>query len=234
MNDAAGERVELDFTVGPMLGTVSAILVEPPGATWLYVLAHGAGAGMRHPFLEEVAQRLACRGIATFRYQFPYMQAGETRPDPPPVLEATIVAAVQAAGGLRPSLPLLAGGKSLGGRMTSHVAAGRFLPGVRGLVFLGFPLHAPKKPALTRAKHLDQVPVPMLFLQGTRDTLADLDLVRSVVTRLGHDATLHVVEGADHSFRVLKRSGRNDGEVLDEVADTLSRWAGTLLNPVRR
>jgi predicted alpha/beta-hydrolase family hydrolase len=228
------ERVELDFAVGMSLGKVSAILLEPPRASWLYVMAHGAGAGMRHPFLEQLAQRLAERGVGTFRYQFPYVEAGETRPDPPPVLEATVLAAVQTAGGLRPSLPLLAGGKSLGGRMTSHLAARQFLPGVRGLVFLGFPLHAPKKLSTTRADHLDQVPLPMLFLQGTRDTLAELELVRTVTGRLGKTATLHVVEGGDHSFKVLKRSGRNDGEVQDELADALAGWASALLPPERR
>jgi hypothetical protein len=228
------ERQEFDLQVGFSLAKVSAILDAPPNATWLYVMAHGAGAGMRHPFLEQMATRLADREVATFRYQFPYMQAGEGRPDPPPVLEATVLAAVQTAGEMMPSLPMLAGGKSLGGRMTSHVASRSFLPGVRGLVFLGFPLHAPKKPAVTRAVHLEQVPLPMLFLQGTRDTLADLDLVTSVCGRLEGHATLHLVDGGDHSFKVLKRSGRTEDDVLDELADTIQHWATALLQPVRR
>jgi predicted alpha/beta-hydrolase family hydrolase len=228
------DRHELDFPVGMSLGRVSAILLEPDDPVCMFVMAHGAGAGMRHPFLEEVSQRLATRNVSTFRFQFLYTQAEEKRPDPPPVLEATVLAAVQAAGGLRPSVPMLAGGKSLGGRMTSHLAAGQFLPGVRGLVFLGFPLHPPKKPATTRADHLDQVPLPMLFLQGTRDTLADLPLIQGVCARIGTGATLHVVEGGDHSFKVLKRSGRNDFEVLDELAETIAQWAEQLVRPMRR
>jgi predicted alpha/beta-hydrolase family hydrolase len=228
------ERHELDFPVGMSLGRVAAILVEPEDPVCMLVMAHGAGAGMRHPFLENLSQRLASRNVATFRYQFPYTEAGEKRPDPPPVLEATVLAAVQAAGGLRPTVPMLAGGKSLGGRMTSHLAARQFLPGVRGLVFLGFPLHPPKKPATARANHLDEVPLPMLFLQGTRDTLADLSLIQSVCERIGTSATLHVVEGGDHSFKVLQRSGRTETQVLDELADTIAQWAEHLVRPMRR
>lgn len=215
---------ELAIEVGERVGRVSALLVRPPQARWLYVLGHGAGAGMRHRFLAAVAEALAQRGVATLRYQFPYTEAGGRRPDPPGVLQATVRAAVAAAAATAPDLPLLAGGKSLGGRMTSAAAARTSLPGVRGLVFLGFPLHAPNRPGTERAEHLDDVTIPMLFLQGTRDALADLELMRTVCTRLGRRATLHVVEGGDHSFAVLKRSGRTEAEVMDELADTIAAW----------
>jgi len=208
---------------------VSALLQRPPEARLLYVLAHGAGAGMRHPFLESVARALAERGIATFRYQFPYVEAQTRRPDPPGVLEATVRSALAAAASAAPGLPLVAGGKSLGGRMTSNAQAKQPLPGVRGLVFLGFPLHPPKRPGDARAEHLSAVQVPMLFLQGTRDDLAELQLLEPVCRRLGDRATLHVVEGADHSFRVLKRSGRNDADVLEELVDTVATWSGKLI-----
>ena len=220
---------ELQFNVGMSVARVSALLVEPQDPRCLYVLAHGAGAGMRHPFLERVAQELADRSIATFRYQFPYMEAGEPRTDSPPVIEATVVAAVNAAADTLPGPPLIAGGKSFGGRMTSYTASDKWLPGVRGLVFLGFPLHAPRRPAIKRAEHLDQVQMPLLFLQGTRDEFAQLDLIRGVCERLGPRARLHVVEGADHSFKVLKRSGRTESEVMAELADTIRDWATTLL-----
>jgi len=208
---------------------VSALLQRPPEARLLYVLAHGAGAGMRHPFLASMASALAERGIATFRYQFPYVEAQTRRPDPPGVLEATVRSAVAAAASAAPGLPLVAGGKSLGGRMTSNAQAKQPLPGVRGLVFLGFPLHPPKRPGDARAEHLSAVQVPMLFLQGTRDDLAELQLLEPVCRRLGDRATLHVVEGADHSFRVLKRSGRNDADVLEELVDTVATWSGKLI-----
>jgi uncharacterized protein len=211
------------------VGRVSALLERPPAARLLYVLAHGAGAGMRHPFLTSVARALAERGIATFRYQFPYMEARTRRPDPPGVLEAAVRAAVAAAASAAPGLPLVAGGKSLGGRMTSNAQAKQPLAGVRGLVFLGFPLHPPKRPGDARAEHLSAVTVPMLFLQGTRDDLADLQLLEPVCRRLGERATLHVVEGADHSFKVLKRSGRSDADVLQELADTLAAWSSHLV-----
>lgn len=214
---------DLVLQVGERVGKVSALLELPPNARALYVLAHGAGAGMRHRFLQTVADGLAEREIGTLRYQFPYMEAGGRRPDPPGVLEATVRAAVARAGAAAPGLPLLAGGKSLGGRMTSGAAAKSPLPGVRGLVFLGFPLHAPGKPGVERATHLERVQIPMLFLQGTRDTLADLALVRSVTARLA-GGTLHVVEGGDHSFAVLKRSGRTDAEVMTELPDAIVEW----------
>lgn len=214
---------DLVLQVGERVGKVSALLELPPNARALYVLAHGAGAGMRHRFLQTVADGLAEREIGTLRYQFPYMEAGGRRPDPPGVLEATVRAAVARAAAAAPGLPLLAGGKSLGGRMTSGAAAKSPLPGVRGLVFLGFPLHAPGKPGVERATHLERVQIPMLFLQGTRDTLADLALVRSVTARLP-GATLHIVEGGDHSFAVLKRSGRTDAEVMTELPDAIVEW----------
>jgi predicted alpha/beta-hydrolase family hydrolase len=204
---------------------VSGLLMRPPDARCLYVLAHGAGAGMRHRFMEAVAAGLSERGVATLRYQFPYTEVGGRRPDPPAVLQATVRSAVATARNVAPGLPLLAGGKSLGGRMTSSAAARGELPGVRGLVFLGFPLHAPNRPGIERAEHLDAVQRPMLFLQGTRDALADLTLMRTVCGRLGERATLHVLEGGDHSFAVLKRSGRDQKEVMAELADAIASWA---------
>ena len=214
----------LQIQVGERVGRVSGLLLRPPEPWAGYVLAHGAGAGRAHPFMESVARALLGRGIATLRYQFPYVEAGGRRPDPPAVLIATVRAAVARARDLLPDLRLFAGGKSLGGRMTSHAAAAHPLDGVAGLVFLGFPLHRPKHPAIERAEHLTRVSLPMLFLQGTRDDLADLTLIREVCAGLGERATLHVVEGADHSFGVLKRSGRTGTEVLEELADTIARW----------
>jgi predicted alpha/beta-hydrolase family hydrolase len=226
--------IDLDIDVGDRIGKVSGILLRPSNAWANYVLAHGAGAGMRHRFMESIAQALAERGIATLRYQFPYFESGTRRPDPPGVLEATVRAAVAMAREITPDLPLFAGGKSLGGRMTSNAMARRPLEGVLGLVFLGFPLHPPKRPGVTRAEHLDRVASPMLFLQGTRDDLADLGLITAVCGRLGPKATLHVVEGADHSFAVLKRSGRTDAEVLEELALRLTEWLRSLLTePVK-
>lgn len=215
---------DLRLHVGDTVGEVSGILQRPDDAWALYVLAHGAGAGMRHRFMEQIAQALGARGIATLRYQFPYVETGSRRPDPPGVLEATVRAAVARARELAPDLPLVAGGKSMGGRMTSSAAARRSLDGIRGLVFLGFPLHPAKQPGTGRAEHLAKVQVPMLFLQGTRDTLADLGLITGVCQGLGEGATLHVVEGADHGFSVLKRSGRTDAEVMDELADKTADW----------
>jgi len=206
-------------------GEVSALLLRPTTARRLLVLAHGAGAGMRHPFMEKLAGELAGVGVTTLRYQFPYMEGRRRVPDAPAVLMATVVAAVRAAAEAAPDLPLLAGGKSMGGRMTSQAAAQRPLEGVRGLVFFGFPLHPPNQPGTKRAEHLAKVAIPMLFLQGTRDTLADLTLLRPVCTKLGSRATLHVIETADHSFHVLKKSGRSDPEVLRELAEKAASWA---------
>jgi len=206
-------------------GDVSALPSRPANARWLLALAHGAGAGMSHPFMESLAGELAGVGVATLRYQFPYMEQRRRVPDKPAVLTATVAAAVREAGRIAPGLPLLAGGKSMGGRMTSQAAAECPLDGVRGLVFFGFPLHPPNRPGTKRADHLVEVTVPMLFLQGTRDTLADLKLLRPICAKLGSRATLHVVETADHSFHVLKSSGRSDADVLRELAETVVSWA---------
>jgi len=210
-------------------GEVSALLLRPAKARWLLVLAHGAGAGMSHSFMENVAAEFASVGVTTLRYQFPYMEQRRRIPDKPAVLTATVAAAVREAAKMAPGLPLLAGGKSMGGRMTSQAAAehplDRALDGVRGLVFLGFPLHPPNRPGTKRADHLAKVTVPMLFLQGTRDTLADLTLLRPICAKLGPQATLHIVETADHSFHVLKSSGKSDAEVLRELAETVVSWA---------
>jgi predicted alpha/beta-hydrolase family hydrolase len=203
---------------------VSALLLRPPRPHALTVLAHGAGAGMRHPFMESIAVRLAGRGIGTLRYQFPYMEQRGRRPDPEPLLLATVRAAVAMGREAAEGLPLLAGGKSMGGRMTSRAAAAEPLAGAAGLVFLGFPLHPAGRPGVSRADHLARVDIPMLFLQGTRDTLADLDLLRPVVERLGERATLRVIEHADHSFHVPKRSGRTDEHVMDELAAAVAEW----------
>ena len=203
---------------------VSALLRMPASARALYVLAHGAGAGMRHPFMEAIATRLAARGIGTLRYQFLYTEQGRRRIDPEPVLLDTVRAAVAEGRVIAGGLPLLAGGKSMGGRMTSRAAAAEPLEGIAGIVFLGFPLHPADRPGISRAEHLSRVTVPMLFLQGTRDELADLALLRQVLEPLGERATLRVIEHADHAFHVLKRSGRTDDQVLDELADATSRW----------
>ena len=203
---------------------VSALLLEPPRPRALYVLAHGAGAGMRHPFMESIARRLAALGIGTLRYQFPYMEQGGRRIDPVPVVLATVRAAVDAGREAAGGRPLMAGGKSFGGRMTSRAAAAAPLAGVAGLVFLGFPLHPAGSPGVSRADHLATVDLPMLFLQGTRDTLADLTLLEPIVRKLGDRATLRVIEHADHSFHVLKRSGRTDEQVLDELAAAVAGW----------
>jgi predicted alpha/beta-hydrolase family hydrolase len=225
-------NIRLD--VSDNIGQVSALLLRPDDAWLLYVLAHGAGAGMRHSFLESVSAALAARGVATFRYQFPYLEAGRGRPDPPWVLEATVRAAVTRAAEIVPQLPLIAGGKSLGGRMTSGAAAAQPLDRVKGLAFLGFPLHPPGQPGTRRAEHLQRVDVPMLFLQGTRDAFARLDLVTDVCGGLEPRASLHVVEGADHSFGVLKRSGRTSTQVLAELADTTASWARSLVGDTVR
>jgi predicted alpha/beta-hydrolase family hydrolase len=218
----AGEQLRFGVDGGV---EVSALLSMPAKARRLLVLAHGAGAGMHHPFMEMLAGELASVGVATFRYQFPYMEERRRIPDSPAVLTAAVVAAVRAAAEAAPGLPLLAGGKSMGGRMTSQAAAEHPLDGVRGLVFFGFPLHPPNRPGTKRADHLARVTMPMLFLQGTRDTLADLKLLRPLCVKLGPRATLHIIETADHSFHGLKRSGRSDAEVLRELAETAASWA---------
>lgn len=218
---------ELKFDI-ERIGTVSAILTQPAHVRACYVLAHGAGADMRHAFMEKIAAGLADRGIATFRFNFPYMEEKKGRPDQPAVAHAAVRAAVAAAARLCPGVPLVAGGKSFGGRMTSQAQAKAPLPGVKGLAFLGFPLHAAKKPSSERAEHLAGIAIPMLFLQGTRDELADLGYLKPVIASLGTQATLHEIEGGDHSFAVLKRSGRSNEEALTEVLDALAGWIDRL------
>ena len=208
---------------------VSALLQAQPGARACYVLAHGAGAGMTHPFMAAAAAGLAQRDIATLRYQFPYMEQGSKRPDTPKLAHAAVRAAVAEASRLLPSLPLIAGGKSFGGRMTSQAQAIAPLPGVRGLAFLGFPLHPAGKPSQERAKHLFDVQIPMLFLQGTRDALATLDQLEPVCTALGARASLKLFDDADHSFHVPARSGRKDADVFAEMLDSLAAWAEPLV-----
>ena len=203
---------------------VSALLQTPPDARACFVMAHGAGAGMAHPFMVSVAGQLADRGIATFRYQFPYMERGSKRPDPPRVAKAAVRAAVAAAARLVPDLPLYAGGKSFGGRMTSQAQAAKPLPGVRGLVFLGFPLHPPGQPSETRGEHLAEVQVPMLFFQGSRDEFADFTLLQKLASRLGSRATFWMFDDADHSFHVPARSGHTDAEVREAMAGALADW----------
>jgi hypothetical protein len=222
-----GVLTELRIAVAAAATEVSGILVRPDDARLLYVLAHGAGAGMRHPFLEAIAMRLAERGIATLRYQFPYTEQGGRRPDPQPVLLATVRAAIDAAARAEPGLPRVVGGKSMGGRMTTLAAAESPLA-VRGIALLGFPLHPAGAAAIARGAHLDRVPHPMLFLQGTRDALATPALIRDVCERLGTRARLEMIDGADHSFHVLKRSGTTDAQVLDRLADTVRDWGASL------
>jgi len=199
--------------------------MAPPHARALYVLAHGAGAGMKHPFLERMARALATKDVATYRYEFPYMRAGKNRPDSPAVAQAAVREAVSDAARVAPGLPIIAGGKSFGGRMTSQAQSAQPLPGVRGLAFLGFPLHAPGRPGVERAEHLSAIEIPMLFLQGTRDEFASLDLLQGVVKRLGSRATLHLIEEGDHSFKVPKRTGKTESDVLEELAATIQQWA---------
>lgn len=209
--------------------SVSGLLQLPAQARACLVVAHGAGAGMQHPFMGQVATGLAERGIGTLRYQFPYMQKGSRRPDPPKVCHATVRAAIAMASRLAPSLPLLAGGRSFGGRMTSQAQAAAPLPGVRGLVFLGFPLHPSRQPSDTRADHLSSVQIPMLFLQGTRDELAVLELLEPVVRRLGDLATLKLFADANHSFHVPARTGRNDAQVRSEMLDAVASWTESII-----
>jgi hypothetical protein len=208
----------------PAAGTVSALLRVPESTRACFVFAHGAGAGMDHPFMSRVAAALSERAVATLRFQFPYMEQGSKRPDTPAVAHAAVRAAVKTASQSLPATPLFAGGKSFGGRMTSQAQADTPLDGVRGLVFVGFPLHPSGKPASDRARHLSDVHVPMLFLQGTRDALAEMSLMRTRTESLGDRAHLHVVEGADHSFHVLVRSGRTDADVIQELATSIARW----------
>jgi predicted alpha/beta-hydrolase family hydrolase len=209
------------------LGGHPGLLVQPPRARWLYVLAHGAGAGMRHAFLEEIARALAGEGVATLRWELPYMAAGRARPDPPAVAHAAVREVWTAARARFGELPMFAGGKSFGGRMTSGAHAEAPLDGLRGIAFLGFPLHPAERPDTARAEHLARTaPAPLLFVQGTRDELASLPLLRPVVARLGRRARLHLVEHADHGFDVLVRSGRTRADVMVELAGAISAWMG--------
>ncbi len=212
--------------------SVSGLLQVPPNARACYVMAHGAGAGMTHAFMASFANDLAERGVATLRFQFPYMERGSRRPDSPKLAQATVRAAVREASAQAPGLPLFAGGKSFGGRMTSQAQAASPLPGVRGLAFLGFPLHPPGKPGDERAAHLSDVKIPMLFLQGTRDEFAELALLRDVVKKLGARATLRLFDDADHSFHVPARTGKKDPEIRAEMADAMTAWmaGGTAAN----
>jgi predicted alpha/beta-hydrolase family hydrolase len=225
MNTVSSQKLEIP--VGHAT-SVSALLIRPPQARACFVFAHGAGAGMTHPFMEAVATGLAERGVATLRYQFPYMEKASKRPDPPGIAQAAVRAAVAEAGRHCGNLRLIAGGKSFGGRMTSQAQAAAPLAGVRGLAFLGFPLHPAGKPSSDRARHLADVRVPMLFLQGSRDNLAELSLLEPVVKSLGRSASLHRVEGGDHSFHVPARSGRKDSEVMDEILDAFAAWTDAI------
>jgi predicted alpha/beta-hydrolase family hydrolase len=233
MTDKSHAPSRLTITVDGT-DTVSGLLLLPDGAKASLVLAHGAGAGMSHPFMAAVAMGLAERGVATLRYQFSYMERGSRRPDGPRVAHATVRAAVDAAHRHVVGLPLFAGGKSFGGRMTSQAQAASALSGVQGLIFLGFPLHPADKPSDDRAQHLSDVRIPMLFLQGTRDTLADPVLVENVARRLGQRATLRMFAEADHSFHVQTRSGLTDAEVRGAILDAAADWITTILRTDRQ
>lgn len=222
------EAVPIEIACEHDRGSVTGLLVVPERPRALYVFGHGAGAGMRHAFMEAAVSRLHDLRVATLRYQFPYMEQGRRAPDPRPVLVATVRAAVREAADRHPDLPLIAGGKSMGGRMTSIAAAEAPLPGVRGLAFFGFPLHAAGRDGAERGAHLSHVGMPMLFLQGTRDRLANLDLLRPLLERIEPPPMLEVIEGADHGFHVLKRSGRTDDEALHEACGHFSGWIDTL------
>jgi predicted alpha/beta-hydrolase family hydrolase len=230
MNAASPQPLKLQIDGAD---TVSALLIRPSSAQACFVFAHGAGAGMTHEFMERAAEGLCNRGIATLRYQFPYMEKGSRRPDTPAIAHAAVRAAVAEAARCCPGLVLFAGGKSFGGRMTSQAQALAPLPGVRGLAFLGFPLHPAGKPSDARAKHLADVHLPMLFIQGSRDKLAEPQLIEPLVKRLGASASLHPVQDADHAFHVLVRSGRNDREVMSEITGALSAWIGATAGRIR-
>jgi hypothetical protein len=218
---------ETKFLATPEKGNVSGLLLSPDSATHLLVLGHGASTNMRHATLQTIAERMADAQIATFRYNFPYMEHGYGR-DSQPTCMATVRSAVAVAHRLAPDLPLLAGGHSFGGRMTSNAAAESPIEGVRGLVFFSFPLHQPGQPATKRADHLSAITVPMLFLSGTRDELAYLDLLQPVCQKLGNLATLHLLDTADHGFRILKRTRKSDEDVFVEMARTVKEWASGL------
>jgi predicted alpha/beta-hydrolase family hydrolase len=220
----AVDEQQLTLAVSPRLGEVSAVVRRPPDARFFLVLGHGAGAGMRYHFLEALTAALSNAGVATLRYQFPYMERGHRRPDAAPALQATVRSAVNAAGLLANGLPLFAGGKSMGGRMASQAQAERALHGVLGLVFFGFPLHPAGDPGSERADHLARVHLPMLFHQGTRDRLANLDLLEPILAPLGTRATLAIVDQADHDFALPKRLGIGPEEVCNQLAERTARW----------
>ena len=222
MGTTAGK--EFQFAVNEKIGAVSGLLLKPDNASALLVLAHGAGAGMRHRFMEQVAVKLATVNVATLRYQFPYMEKRTKRPDSEAVLTDTVRAAVVAAKKAAGELPLFAGGKSMGGRMTSLAAAKAPIDGVHGLIFFGFPLHAAGRPGAERGAHLMDVKIPMLFLRGSRDALAELKLLKPLCAKLGKRAELFVVEGGDHSFHMMKSSKKSDEEVLEEIVNKAAEW----------
>jgi len=219
-----GGAKEIQFYVSEKGGAVSGLLLKPEGSRVLLLLAHGAGAGMRHRFMGDAAAKLAARGVATLRYQFPYMEKRTKRPDSEGVLTDTVRAAVSAAKKQAGDLPLFAGGKSMGGRMTSLAAGKEPLDNVRGLVFFGFPLHAAGRPGAERGRHLAEIKIPMLFLQGSRDALADLKLLKPLCKQVGKNAELFVVVGGDHSFHMLKSAGRSDEEALDALTEQAAQW----------
>jgi predicted alpha/beta-hydrolase family hydrolase len=221
--DSKPVHIEVDAST-----RVSGLLTAPPSSKACFVVAHGAGAGMQHTFMVRLSDDLGSRGIATLRYQFPYMEKNSKRPDPPARCHATVRAAVDAARTLLPALPLFAGGKSFGGRMTSQAQADKPLTGVRGLAFLGFPLHPPKQPSDSRAAHLLKVQIPMLFLQGARDVYAEPELLNPLITLLGERATLLLLPNADHSFHVPARSGFTDGQINDDMVNALAGWIGAV------
>lgn len=228
-NMSKNSAKQIHFKVNEKAGTVSGLLLLPHGAKCLLILAHGAGAGMRHGFMQNAAEKLADDGVATLRYQFPYMEKRIKRPDSEAVLTASVRAAVATAKKHADGLPLFAGGKSMGGRMTSLAAAKEPLEDVRGLIYFGFPLHAAGKPSADRGQHLFDIKLPMLFLQGSRDALADLKLLKPLCDRLGKRVELYVIEGGDHSFHLLKSTGRSDEQALDEVARKVASWISPIL-----
>lgn len=224
----------LHFKVSENIGEVSAIFSSPKNPKAIFVFAHGAGAGMNHKFMEEVSSNLVSFDIAVFRYQFPYMEKGKRSPDYPNVLLKTVQAAVEKAESIYKELPIFAGGKSLGGRMTSTAASKNLIPQIKGIIFFGFPLHAPGKPSSDRAEHLYEVKVPMLFLQGTRDKLADLNLLKPVIKKIGRKASLKIIEGADHSFHVLKSFKKSDSEIIEELSKLASSWMLAKVNKFKK
>ncbi len=228
------EARHIIFEATESSGNVSGILLQPDKAQWMYVLAHGAGAGMSHSFLEAIAEGLFKRGVATFRFQFPYMEQARRAPNQRPVMTETVRSAVRTAAELAPELRIVAGGKSMGGRMTSLAHAESPIDGVEGLAFLGFPLHAAGRDSAERGRHLHNIAVPMLFVQGTRDRLANLQLLQALCDSLETKSTIHLLESGDHSFRPLKSSGRSYEELMAEAQTTVVDWVATLDTQARR